>query len=102
MEVDPEEGLKMIVLKSGEVSSVYGGFKIRVMNPPSFPWYQVNDQLIETGQEVWIKKTGGQLYVNFKPETMSSDSRPPVERYLLFYLSKLLILIYFINKYSIR
>jgi len=90
MKVDPEEGLKMIVLKSGEVSSVYGGFKIRVMNSTSFPWYQVNDQLIETGQEVRIKKTGDQLYVNFKPETMSSDSRPPVERSLLFHLPKLL------------
>jgi hypothetical protein len=67
---DPEARLDKIVSESGEVSSVYGGFKIRVIDPSLFPWYQVFDQLIEIGQEVWINKTGGQLYVNSKPETM--------------------------------
>lgn len=68
--MDPEERLERIILKTAEVDSVLGGFKIRVINPALFPWYQVFDQLIEIGQEVWINKTGGQLYVNFKPETM--------------------------------
>jgi len=66
----PEERLVKIVSESGEVISVYGGFKIRVIDPSLFPWFQVFDQLIEIGQEVWINKTGGQLYVNSKPETM--------------------------------
>jgi hypothetical protein len=70
MTMDLEKRLKKIVLKTGEVNSVLGGFKIRVINPPLFPWYQVIDQLIENGQQVWINKTGGQLYVNSKPETM--------------------------------
>ena len=68
--MDPEERLKTIILKTGEVAPVLGGFKIRVINPALFPWHQVIDQLIENGQQVWINKTGGQLYVNSKPETM--------------------------------
>jgi hypothetical protein len=68
--MDPEERLKKIILKTAEVDSVLGGFKIRVIDPSLFPWYQVFDQFIEIGQEVWINKTGGQLYINSKPETM--------------------------------
>ena len=64
----PEKRLKKIVLKTGEVNSVLGGFKIRVINPALFPWYQVIDQLIEIGQEVWIGKKEGKIYVNSKPE----------------------------------
>ena len=58
--MDLEKRLKKIVLKTGEVNSVLGGFKIRVINPPLFPWYQVIDQLIEHGQEVW-----GWHYIHF-------------------------------------
>ena len=68
--MDLEERLVRIVSESGEVSSVYGGFKVRVIDPSLFAWYEVFDQLIETGQEVWINKTGGQFYVNSKPETI--------------------------------
>jgi len=68
--MDSDERLRKIVLESGEASAVHGGFKIRVIDPSLFPWYQVFDQLIEIGQEVWINKTGGQLYVNSKPGTM--------------------------------
>jgi len=66
---DPEARLDKIVSESGEVSPVYGGFKIRVIDPSLFPWYQVLDQLIEIGQKVWIDKTGNKMYVNSKPET---------------------------------
>jgi len=52
--MDPEERLRKIVLESGEVNSVLGGYKIRVVNPALFPWYQVIGQLIEIGQEVWV------------------------------------------------
>ena len=68
--MDSEDRLKKIVEDSGGVNPILGGFKIRVIDPSLFPWYQVFDQLIEIGQEVWINKTGGQLYVNSKPETM--------------------------------
>lgn len=68
--MDAIEQLRKIVEDSGEVNSVLGGFEIRVIDPFLFPWYQVFEQLIEIGQEVWINKTGGQLYVNSKPETM--------------------------------
>jgi hypothetical protein len=51
---DPEERLVKILSESGEVSPVYGGFKIRVIDPSLFPWSQVFDQLIEIGQEFWI------------------------------------------------
>ena len=64
----PEARLDKIVSESGKVSSVYGGFKIRAIDPSLLPWYQIFDQLIEIGQEVWINKTGGQLYVNSKPK----------------------------------
>jgi len=67
---DPEARLDKIVSESGEVSSVYGGLKIRVIDPSLFPWYQVFDQLIEIGQKVWINKTGNEMYINSKPETM--------------------------------
>ncbi len=68
--MDAIEQLRKIVEDSGEVNSVLGGFEIRVIDPFLFPWHQVFDQLIEIGQEVWINKTGGQLYVNSKPATM--------------------------------
>ena len=64
----PEERLVKIVSESGEVISVYGGFKIRVIDPSLFPWYQVFDQLIEHGQDVWINKAGNQICINSKPE----------------------------------
>ena len=51
MKVGPEQ-LRKIVLESVEVSAVYGGFKIRVIDPSLFPWYHVFDQLIEIGEVV--------------------------------------------------
>jgi len=42
--IDPEERLKKIVLKTGEVNSGLRGFEIRVIYPYLFPWYQVINQ----------------------------------------------------------
>ena len=67
---DPEARLDKIVSESSEVISVYGGFKIRVIDPSIFPWHHLFDQLIEISQEVWMNKTGDQIYINSKPETM--------------------------------
>ena len=66
--MDAIEQLRKIVEDSGEVNFILGGFKIRVIDTSLFPWNQVFDQLIEIGQEVWISKTGGHIYVNSKPE----------------------------------
>jgi len=67
--MDLEERLVKTVSEAGEVSPVLGGFKIRVIDPSLFAWYDVFVQLIENGQEIWINKRGSQLYVNSKPET---------------------------------
>ena len=67
--MDPEERLKKIILKTGEVAPVLGGFEIGVINPPLFPWHQVIDQLIENGQQVWINKKEDKIYISSKPET---------------------------------
>ena len=58
----------MIVLKRGEVSSVYGGVKIRVIDPSLFPWYRVFDQLIEIGHEVWIYRKEDKIHISSKPQ----------------------------------
>jgi len=67
--MDAIEQLRKIVEDSGEVNSVLGGFEIRVIDPSLFPWYQVFDQLIEIGQEVWIYKRKDKIYIGSKPET---------------------------------
>ena len=67
MKVGPEQ-LRKIVLESVEVSAVYGGFKIRVIDPSLFPWYHVFDQLIEIGEVVWIYKKEDKIYISSKPE----------------------------------
>ena len=54
---------------SGEVTSVLGGHRIRVISPALFPWHQVIDHLIEIGQEVWIYKKEDKIYISSKPET---------------------------------
>ena len=42
--MDPEERLKKIILKTGEINSGLRGFEIRVIYPYLFPWYQVINQ----------------------------------------------------------
>ncbi len=61
--MDAIEQLRKIVEDSGEVNSVLGGFEIRVIDPFLFPWYQVFEQLIEIGQEVWIYKKEDKIYI---------------------------------------
>jgi hypothetical protein len=47
--MDVEERLKKIVKDSGEVTSVYGGFEIRVLKPNIFPWYKIIKRLMDIG-----------------------------------------------------
>jgi len=66
--ISPIERLERIVKDHGEVNSLLGGFRINVLQPTSFPWYDVINELIEIGQEVWINKVEGSIRINSKPE----------------------------------
>jgi hypothetical protein len=65
--MDSEESLKNILKDTGEVSSVYGGFEIKVLKPALFPWYKIFNQLIEIDQEVWVSKEEGKINITSKP-----------------------------------
>jgi hypothetical protein len=66
MKTDSEKRLRKIVLESHEVSAVYGGFEIRVIDRSLFPWYHLFDQLIEISQVVWVYEKADKIY-SFKP-----------------------------------
>ena len=66
--MDAIEQLRKIVEDSGEVNLVLGGFEIRVIDPFLFPWYQVFEQLIEIGHEVWISRKKDKIHISSKPE----------------------------------
>ena len=66
--MDPEERLKKMVKDTGKVNSVYGGFEIGVSKPTLFPWPKVFNLLTEIGQEVWINKREGKIYITSEPK----------------------------------
>jgi hypothetical protein len=63
----PEGKLQKIVKDAGAVQAMYGGFRLRVDNPVLFPWYELLNELVETGQEIWIVKKEGRIYITSKP-----------------------------------
>ncbi len=65
--MDVEERLKNILTDSGEVTSVYGGYEIKVLRPTLFPWYKVVRLLIETGQEIWVSQKEGKIHITSEP-----------------------------------
>lgn len=65
--MDVGERLKKIVKDTGEVSSVYGGFEIRVLKPNIFPWYKIIKRLIDIGQETWVSEKGGKICITSEP-----------------------------------
>jgi hypothetical protein len=65
--MDLEEQLRKRVKDTGAVNSTYGGFEIRVSKPTQFPWYKIFNQLFDNGQEVWVNKMEGKIYINSKP-----------------------------------
>lgn len=65
--MDPEERLKRIVKDTGEVSSIYGGFEIKVSKPTLFPWFKIFNQLIDIDQEIWINKEEGKINITSRP-----------------------------------
>jgi hypothetical protein len=66
--MDAADRLKKIVENTGEVHSVYGGFEIKVLEPSLFPWYKVVDQLLEIGQDIWMNKQEGKIWILSEPE----------------------------------
>ena len=65
--MDVEERLKKIVKDTGEVTSVYGGFEIRVLKPNLFPWYKIIKRLIDNGQEIWFNEKEGKICITSEP-----------------------------------
>ena len=59
--------LSEIVAESGEVESVYGGFKIKVRDSLNFPWSKVFDILTELDHEIWIVKRESFIIIKTKP-----------------------------------
>ena len=66
--MDPEERLRRIVKDTGEVDCVLGGFEIKILKPALFPWYKTMNQLIEIGQNVWVSKKEGKIYITSEPK----------------------------------
>lgn len=66
--MDVEERLKKIVKDTGEVTSVYGGFEIRVLKPNLFPWYKIIKRLIDIGQEIWVNEKEGKICITSEPK----------------------------------
>jgi hypothetical protein len=66
--MDPEERLRRIVKDTGEVDYVLGGFEIKILKPALFPWFKTMNQLIEIGQNVWVSKKEGKVYITSEPK----------------------------------
>jgi hypothetical protein len=66
--MDVGERLKKIVKDTGEVTSVYGGFEIRVLKPNIFPWYKIIKRLIDIGQETWVNEEEGKICITSEPK----------------------------------
>ena len=59
--------LSEIVSESGDVESVYGGFKITVRDATHFPWTKVFNILTDLDHETWIVKKKSYLIIKTKP-----------------------------------
>lgn len=62
------EELRNIAKETGEVNSVYGGFEIKVLKPTLFPWYKALNYLLDIGQEVWVRKSEGEIEITSEPK----------------------------------
>ena len=66
--MDALEKLRNIVKDTGEVNPVYGGFEIKVLKPTLFPWYKALHYLLDIGQEVWVRKSEGEIEITSEPK----------------------------------
>jgi len=53
-EMDSLKNLEEMVGSAGFVSSEYGGYEITVVDPPTFPWYDVFIFLLNLSFDIWI------------------------------------------------
>ncbi len=63
-----QEWLAKTAGDTAEVNPAYGGFEIRILQPASFPWNRVFEYLLELGQEIWVERGEGALYIHSQPE----------------------------------
>jgi len=66
--MDVEERLKNILTDSGKVTSVYGGYEIRVLKPTLFPWHKVVKLLVKNGHEIWVSEKEGKICITSEPK----------------------------------
>ena len=66
--MDALEELRNIAKETGEVNPVYGGFEIKVLKPTLFPWYKALNYLLDIGQEVWVRKSEGEIEITSEPK----------------------------------
>lgn len=49
-------GLEADVGASARVEDFYGGVRVVILDPATFPWRKVLEKLVERQHEVWIRK----------------------------------------------
>jgi hypothetical protein len=59
--------LRDMIVRSGRVEEVYGGYEITITDTEHFPWYPVINFLLERSFEVWMNKTEYGLSIMSKP-----------------------------------
>lgn len=59
--------LRDMIVRSGRVEEVYGGYEITITDTEHFPWYRVINFLLERSFEVWMNKTEYGLLIMSKP-----------------------------------
>jgi len=64
-----EMELKALVADTGTVSSIVGGFEIKVVDGKRFPWGVVLDYLTGLPQEVWVSKED-MIVIKSKPSSV--------------------------------
>jgi len=60
--------LKEIVGEKGNVAKAYGGYHIVVLDPPTFPWFEVFILLTNLGFSVWLSKEEERYIIKASPE----------------------------------
>jgi len=60
-----------LVGEKGAVSSAYGGYRIAVSDPATFPWLEVLVTLINASYDVWFSKEDEEFVIKCKPPSGS-------------------------------
>jgi hypothetical protein len=57
--------------EKGDVFSVYGGYQVRILDPTTFPWFEVLAILSNASFDVWISKENESFVIKGKPPSAS-------------------------------